>query len=120
MEYSLSNPKLDYKDFNNQENEEYKAKDHLLNKIKTTDFNKNENGNNQRPNFMTVSESIWLQDIMYAIQGIDGRYLKYSEANKSFNVIGAPKIPKSVLDVVLKLSKLGVLYKKVIHFLFFL
>ncbi|KAH9321324.1 hypothetical protein KI387_015963, partial [Taxus chinensis] len=60
-----------------------------------------------------VTEGALVRDVLYACQGIDGRFVKFDKDLDGFAVVESYRVPKATRDMVRKLCELGWLYKKV-------
>ncbi|KAK2168865.1 hypothetical protein NP493_1211g00044 [Ridgeia piscesae] len=60
-----------------------------------------------------VPETILLREILYAFQGIDGKYIKYDMARDTFKIDSEAGISRSTRQMLLKLAECGWLYMKV-------
>ena len=58
-----------------------------------------------------------MKDILYVIQGIDGKHVRYNSAIDSYDVLDSVKIPPSTRIMVRKISELGWLFHKVKSFI---
>ncbi|XP_010917258.1 gamma-tubulin complex component 3 [Elaeis guineensis] len=60
-----------------------------------------------------VSESALVRDVLYACQGIDGRYVRFDKASDSYDLPESLKLPRSTRTMVRRLCELGWLFRKV-------
>ncbi|XP_031497208.1 gamma-tubulin complex component 3 isoform X2 [Nymphaea colorata] len=60
-----------------------------------------------------VSESALVKDVIYACQGIDGRYVKFDREADAYALPPTVRVPRSTRIVVRKLCELGWLFRKV-------
>ncbi|KAJ8532757.1 hypothetical protein K7X08_015646 [Anisodus acutangulus] len=60
-----------------------------------------------------VSEDVLVRDVLYACQGIDGKYVKYDEKADGYVLPDWMKVPRATRSVVRKLCELGFLFRKV-------
>ncbi|MQL85494.1 hypothetical protein Taro_018021 [Colocasia esculenta] len=60
-----------------------------------------------------VAESALVKDVLYAVQGIDGRYVKYDKVMDGYDLPDSVRVPTSIRTVVRKLCELGWLFRKV-------
>jgi gamma-tubulin complex component 3 len=61
-----------------------------------------------------VSEAALVRDVLYACQGIDGRYVRYNKAGDgAYDLPDGVRVPRSTRTVVRKLCELGWLFRKV-------
>ncbi|GJW01062.1 gamma-tubulin complex component 3 [Tanacetum coccineum] len=60
-----------------------------------------------------VTEEVLVRDVLYACQGIDGRYVLFDESVDGYILPDSIKVGKSVRVMVRKLCELGWLYRKV-------
>eukprot|EP00250_Pteridium_aquilinum_P012464 c20743_g1_i1 orf=307-2976(+) len=60
-----------------------------------------------------VTEGALVRDVLYACQGIDGRYVKYDKELDGFAVDEAFKVPQATRMLVRRLCEVGWLYKRV-------
>jgi hypothetical protein len=63
-----------------------------------------------------VSEEDILRDVIYTLQGIDGRYVKYDPIEDAFQVDSRIGVPRATRDQVRKICELGWIYKRVREF----
>ncbi|ESO86326.1 hypothetical protein LOTGIDRAFT_167139 [Lottia gigantea] len=59
-----------------------------------------------------VNESELLKDLMYAFQGIEGRWIKFNTVKDGYRIDSQAGIPKAVRQLVSKLAECGWLYNK--------
>ncbi|PUZ70920.1 hypothetical protein GQ55_2G274200 [Panicum hallii var. hallii] len=64
-----------------------------------------------------VSEAALVRDVLYACQGIDGRYVRYDKAGDAYNLPDGVRVPRSTRTLVRKLCELGWLFRKVRGFI---
>ncbi|KAJ1697843.1 hypothetical protein LUZ63_006355 [Rhynchospora breviuscula] len=66
-----------------------------------------------------VEESALVRDVLYACQGIDGRYVNYRSLNgvDGYDLPDSLTLPRSTRTMVRKLCEIGWLYKKVKSFI---
>ncbi|XP_057872402.1 gamma-tubulin complex component 3 [Cryptomeria japonica] len=60
-----------------------------------------------------VTEGALVKDVLYACQGIDGRYVKFDKDLDGFAVVESYRVPRGTRILVRRLCELGWLYKKV-------
>ncbi|XP_024364423.1 gamma-tubulin complex component 3 isoform X2 [Physcomitrium patens] len=60
-----------------------------------------------------VSEMAIVRDVLYACQGIDGRYVKYNEDADGYMIDESIRVPKSTRTLVRRLCEVGWLYLRV-------
>ncbi|TMW82708.1 hypothetical protein EJD97_005251 [Solanum chilense] len=60
-----------------------------------------------------VSEDVLVRDVLYACQGIDGKYVKYDKNEDGYVLPDWMKVPRATRSVVRKLCELGWLFRKV-------
>ncbi|KAK6149238.1 hypothetical protein DH2020_016763 [Rehmannia glutinosa] len=60
-----------------------------------------------------VSEVVLVRDVLYACQGIDGKYVKFDEKADAYVLPELIKVPRATRIMVRKLSELGWLFRKV-------
>ncbi|KAI3471419.1 hypothetical protein Pfo_030783 [Paulownia fortunei] len=60
-----------------------------------------------------VSEVVLVRDVMYACQGIDGKYVKFDEKADAYVLPELIKVPRATRIMVRKLCELGWLFRKV-------
>ncbi|XP_062521244.1 gamma-tubulin complex component 3 homolog isoform X2 [Corticium candelabrum] len=63
-----------------------------------------------------VTEADLVRDIVYVLQGIDGKYVKFDAASDMYKVDSKVGVPQTVRDLVGKLAELGWLYRRVNSF----
>ncbi|GJN33848.1 hypothetical protein PR202_gb22474 [Eleusine coracana subsp. coracana] len=56
---------------------------------------------------MEVSEAALVRDVLYACQGIDGRYVRYDKAGDAYDLPDGVRVPRSTRTLVRKLCELG-------------
>ncbi|KAK3133460.1 hypothetical protein QOZ80_6AG0536820 [Eleusine coracana subsp. coracana] len=66
---------------------------------------------------MEVSEAALVRDVLYACQGIDGRYVRYDKAGDAYDLPDGVRVPRSTRTLVRKLCELGWLFRKVRGFI---
>jgi gamma-tubulin complex component 3 len=59
------------------------------------------------------SEQIILRDMIFALQGIDGKYIKYSEEYSKYLVSDSVSIPPPTIKFIEKICEGGALYRRV-------
>lgn len=60
-----------------------------------------------------LSEQLLLRDLLYVFQGIDGRYIKFSDNTDRFELVGSGNdVPVNTRHLVSVLSEVGWLYKR--------
>ncbi|XP_047052440.1 gamma-tubulin complex component 3-like [Lolium rigidum] len=64
-----------------------------------------------------VSEAALVRDVLYACQGIDGRYVRYDKASDTYDLPDAVRVPRSTRTLVRKLCEVGWLFRKVRGFI---
>ncbi|KAI3472133.1 hypothetical protein Pfo_029621 [Paulownia fortunei] len=60
-----------------------------------------------------VSEVVLVRDVLYACQGIDGKYVKFDEKADAYVLPELIKVPRATRIMVRKLCELGWLFRKV-------
>jgi gamma-tubulin complex component 3 len=60
-----------------------------------------------------VTEAALVRDVIYAIQGIDGKYLKFDFASDMYKIDATVGVPQPIRDQVAKLAELGWLYRRI-------
>lgn len=60
-----------------------------------------------------VCEEVLVRDVLYACQGIDGKYVKFDKNADGYILSDLVKIPRATRIMVRKLSELGWLFRKV-------
>ncbi|XP_027352163.1 gamma-tubulin complex component 3 [Abrus precatorius] len=60
-----------------------------------------------------VSEEVLVRDVLYACQGVDGRYVKFESGNSCYALLDSIRVPRATRSMVHKLCELGSLFKKV-------
>ncbi|KAF7078034.1 hypothetical protein CFC21_082512 [Triticum aestivum] len=60
-----------------------------------------------------VSEATLVRDVLYACQGIDGRYVRYDKASDTYDLPAGVRVPGSTRTLVRKLCEVGWLFRKV-------
>jgi len=63
-----------------------------------------------------ISEEVLLRDVIYAFQGIDGKYVQFDPFIEGFIVNPKVGVPKSARDIVRKLCEVGWLFRKIKKF----
>ncbi|EME30162.1 tubulin family protein [Galdieria sulphuraria] len=58
-----------------------------------------------------ISEAILVREAIYAVQGIEGKYVKYQEQNEEYAVAPHIGVPQPVRELVRRICKMGWLYK---------
>jgi len=58
-----------------------------------------------------ISEAILVREAIYAIQGIEGKYVKYDEQNDEYAVAAQVGVPQPVRELIRRICKMGWLYK---------
>eukprot|EP00943_MAST-04B_sp_MAST-4B-sp1_P002977 g2977.t1 len=61
----------------------------------------------------SMSQQLLLRDIIFIFQGIDGKYIRYSKSENSYAIDPKIGIPTPVRVLLLKLSHMGYLFRKV-------
>ena len=64
-----------------------------------------------------MSEQLLLRDIVFALQGIDGEYIKYDSAVKGYVVDAAVGVPGTTRQLIRKICEAGWLFRQVSLFL---
>uniref|UniRef100_A0ACD5Y1T9 Uncharacterized protein n=2 Tax=Avena sativa TaxID=4498 RepID=A0ACD5Y1T9_AVESA len=64
-----------------------------------------------------VSEAALVRDVLYACQGIDGRYVRYDKGSDTYDLPEAVRVPRSTRTLVRKLCEVGWLFRKVRGFI---
>uniref|UniRef100_A0ACD5YHH9 Uncharacterized protein n=1 Tax=Avena sativa TaxID=4498 RepID=A0ACD5YHH9_AVESA len=64
-----------------------------------------------------VSEAALVRDVLYACQGIDGRYVRYDKGSDTYDLPDAVREPRSTRTLVRKLCEVGWLFRKVRGFI---
>jgi gamma-tubulin complex component 3 len=64
-----------------------------------------------------VSEAALVRNVLYACQGIDGRYVRYDKAGDAYDLPDGIRVPRSTRTLVRKLCELGWLFRKVRGFI---
>ncbi|CAD6219030.1 unnamed protein product [Miscanthus lutarioriparius] len=64
-----------------------------------------------------VSEAALVRDVLYACQGIDGRYVRYDKSVDAYDLPDGVRVPRSTRTLVRKLCELGWLFRKVRGFI---
>ncbi|KAI4990234.1 hypothetical protein ZWY2020_038597 [Hordeum vulgare] len=59
-----------------------------------------------------VSEAALVRDVLYACQGIDGRYVRYDKGSDAYDLPDGVRVPRSTRTLVRKLCELGWLFRK--------
>ncbi|KAF7818936.1 gamma-tubulin complex component 3 [Senna tora] len=60
-----------------------------------------------------VAEEVLVRDVLYACQGVDGKYVKFNNKVDGFVLPALFKVPKATRTMVHKLCELGWLFRKV-------
>ncbi|BBH07482.1 spindle pole body component 98, partial [Prunus dulcis] len=60
-----------------------------------------------------VSEEVLVRDVLYACQGIDGKYVKFDSGADGYVLSDLIKVPRAIRLMVRKLCELGWLFRKV-------
>ncbi|KAL0908363.1 hypothetical protein M5K25_022853 [Dendrobium thyrsiflorum] len=60
-----------------------------------------------------VTESALVRDVLYACQGIDGRYVRFDRSSDGYDLQESLKIPRPTRSIVRRLCELGWLFRKV-------
>ncbi|KAJ9184667.1 hypothetical protein P3X46_004371 [Hevea brasiliensis] len=60
-----------------------------------------------------VSEEVLVRDVLYACQGIDGKYVKFDANVDGYALLDTVKVPRATRLIVRKLCELGWLFRKV-------
>ncbi|KAJ6425751.1 hypothetical protein OIU84_026350 [Salix udensis] len=60
-----------------------------------------------------VSEEVLVRDVLYACQGIDGKYVKFDANVDGYVLLDSIKVPRGTRVMVRKLCELGWLFRKV-------
>ncbi|XP_061346388.1 gamma-tubulin complex component 3 [Gastrolobium bilobum] len=60
-----------------------------------------------------VSEEVLVRDVLYACQGVDGKYVKFESENNEYALSDSIRVPRATRTMVNKLCELGGLFKKV-------
>ncbi|KAK9169980.1 hypothetical protein Syun_002120 [Stephania yunnanensis] len=60
-----------------------------------------------------VSEGVLVRDVLYACQGIDGKYVKFDKNFDGYVLLDSVKVPRAVRVMVRKVCELGWLFMKV-------
>ncbi|CAH2073828.1 unnamed protein product [Thlaspi arvense] len=64
-----------------------------------------------------VTEEVLVRDVLYACQGIDGKYVKFNSEIDGYAVLDYVKVPRATRIMVRMLSELGWLFRKVKTFI---
>uniref|UniRef100_M8BJJ5 Gamma-tubulin complex component n=1 Tax=Aegilops tauschii TaxID=37682 RepID=M8BJJ5_AEGTA len=64
-----------------------------------------------------VSEAALVRDVLYACQGIDGRYVRDDKASDTYDPPEGVRVPRSTRTLVRKLCEVGWLFRKVRGFI---
>ena len=64
-----------------------------------------------------ISEAALLRDIIYIFQGIEGKVIKFDQANDAYRIDPKLGVPKPVRELVHKVAELGWLYRKIRKYL---
>ncbi|PKA47028.1 Gamma-tubulin complex component 4 like [Apostasia shenzhenica] len=60
-----------------------------------------------------VTESALVRDVLYACQGIDGRYVRFDRSSDGYDLPESLKVPRHTRTIVRRLCELGWLFRKV-------
>ncbi|KAK9289800.1 hypothetical protein L1049_007960 [Liquidambar formosana] len=60
-----------------------------------------------------VAEEVLVRDVLYACQGIDGKYVKFDKNVDGYVLNDSTKVPRATRIMVRKLCELGLLFRKV-------
>ncbi|KAK7285463.1 hypothetical protein RJT34_20236 [Clitoria ternatea] len=60
-----------------------------------------------------VSEEVLVRDVLYASQGVNGKYVKFDSEINRFVLLDSVRVPRSTRSMVDRLCELGSLFKKV-------
>ncbi|KAM1948261.1 hypothetical protein ACFX15_008472 [Malus domestica] len=60
-----------------------------------------------------ISEEVLVRDVLYACQGIDGKYVKFDSSADGYALSDLIKVPRATRIMVRKLCELGWLFRKV-------
>lgn len=60
-----------------------------------------------------VSEEVLVRDVLYACQGIDGKYIKFDDGLDGYALLDSVRVPRATRVMVRKLCELGWLFRKV-------
>ncbi|XP_057450494.1 gamma-tubulin complex component 3 [Lotus japonicus] len=60
-----------------------------------------------------VSEEALVKDVLYACQGVEGKYVKFDVVNNCYALLDSIRVTRATRSMVHKLSELGGLFKKV-------
>ena len=63
-----------------------------------------------------IPEGHLLRDVVYAMQGIDGKYIKFDKAQDAFCVSRAHGVPAATRDLISRICEAGWMYRKVSTF----
>eukprot|EP00871_Galdieria_phlegrea_P003551 jgi/Galph1/4197/GphlegSOOS_G2851.1 len=58
-----------------------------------------------------ISEAVLVREVIYTIQGIDGKYIKYNPKIDEYCVIAEVGVPQPARELIRRVSKLGWIYK---------
>ncbi|XP_010534364.1 PREDICTED: gamma-tubulin complex component 3-like [Tarenaya hassleriana] len=64
-----------------------------------------------------VTEEVIVRDVLYACQGIDGKYVKFNSELDGYTVLDSLRVPRATRVLVRKLCELGWLFRKVNTFI---
>ncbi|KAK2417347.1 gamma-tubulin complex component [Trifolium repens] len=64
-----------------------------------------------------VTEEAMVTDVLYACQGVDGKYVKFDNENNDYVFLDSIRVSRATTSMVHKLCELGVLFKKVIGYI---
>lgn len=60
-----------------------------------------------------VSEEVIVTDVLYACQGVDGRFVKFESESNRYVIPDSVRVPRATRSMVHNLCELGVLFRKV-------
>lgn len=60
-----------------------------------------------------VPELRLLRDVIYALQGVDGRYIKYDSQRDCYSVVPEVGVPAATRDLIRRICELGWMYRRV-------
>lgn len=64
-----------------------------------------------------VTEEAMVTDVIYACQGVDGKYVKFDEESDGYVLLDSIRVSRASSSMVFKLCELGVLFKRVVGFI---
>lgn len=64
-----------------------------------------------------VTEEAMVTDVLYACQGVDGKYVKFDNENNCYVLLDSIRVSRGTTGMVYRLCELGVLFKKVIGYI---